>query len=491
MTYTYDASGNVVTTVGPDGVTERATYDRAGRLLEIANTESGGTLSRFTYALDAAGNRIEQTTGVGTTYDTYDALNRLTGACTAGACVPTGAAPLPCLACIAGTITRPAATISPDPSDTQTTYVYDPVGNRTSMTSYLGTTSSSYDAADRLTSSTGLGATTYAYDANGNQTAAGSTTSSYDLADRLVSATVGTTSATYTWSGDGVRLSAATGAGTATTNFLVDRNLTLPSVAIERDGTGAIVRRSLYGLGRIGIESAAGVPTYEHTDALGSVTDLTAASGTSLAWTEYGPYGAVQSAGAAAGAPTDPFGFTGQYLDTPTALYHMRARQYDPTIGRFTAVDPVTAAVGDPYVAAYVYAQNNPVRHVDPSGRDPLCAGILFFAELGPVDWAAVVACLGATALVAYAATEAGTVALQATIPQGGVIPQPKPMPRINQPWRPDPPISNNPQTGEQEPPIGSGGGGTPSGAPKWKLATAAILSAALAAAALSGHSDK
>ena len=52
---------------------------------------------------------------------------------------------------------------------------------------------------------------------------AGSTTYAYDLADRLVSATVGTTTVTYAWSGDGIRRSAATGTGAATTNFLVDR----------------------------------------------------------------------------------------------------------------------------------------------------------------------------------------------------------------------------------------------------------------------------
>ena len=138
-----------------------ATYDRAGRLLEIANTETSGTLSRFTYGCDAAGNRIELTSSLGTTYYAYDPLNRLTSACTGGSCVPPGGAALACLACVSGTITRPAATVSPNPSDTQTTYAYDPVGNRSAMTSYQGTTTYSYDPADRLTASSGPGATAY------------------------------------------------------------------------------------------------------------------------------------------------------------------------------------------------------------------------------------------------------------------------------------------------------------------------------------------
>ena len=72
--YAYDPAGELLTTVTPDGVTARQTYDRAGRLLEIANTEISGTLSRFTYAYDAAGNRIELSTSTATTYYAYDAL---------------------------------------------------------------------------------------------------------------------------------------------------------------------------------------------------------------------------------------------------------------------------------------------------------------------------------------------------------------------------------------------------------------------------------
>ena len=120
------------------------------------------------------------------------------------------------------------------------------------MTSYQGTTTYSYDSADRLTASSGPGATAYTYDANGNELSAGATTYTYDLAGRLASATVGSTTETYTYAGDGVRLSAATGPGTATTSFLVDRTLALPSVALERDGTGTIVRRSLYAKSRSG-----------------------------------------------------------------------------------------------------------------------------------------------------------------------------------------------------------------------------------------------
>jgi RHS repeat-associated protein len=53
----------------------------------------------------------------------------------------------------------------------------------------------------------------------------------------------------------------------------------------------------------------------------------------------------------------------------PAAVYHLRARQYDPTIGRFTTSDPVSAGVGSPFDARYVYGTNRPVVMVDPSGE--------------------------------------------------------------------------------------------------------------------------
>ena len=243
---------------------------------------------------------------------------------------------------------------------------------RLAMATYLGTTAYAYDPADRLTSVTppGGSAIAYTYNATGDELAAGSTTYAYDLADRMTSATVGVTSQAYTWSGDGVRLSAATGAGAATTSFLVDRAAALPQVALERDGTGTVLRDEVYGLGRISVVGASGGIAYEHTDALGSVTDLTGSTGVPLAWSEASPYGAIRSAGAAAGAPADPFGFTGQFQDSPTGLYYLRARQYDPSIGRFLSTDPQPGGMADPYVSAYAYANGNPVRWVDPSGRE-------------------------------------------------------------------------------------------------------------------------
>jgi murein DD-endopeptidase MepM/ murein hydrolase activator NlpD len=49
----------------------------------------------------------------------------------------------------------------------------------------------------------------------------------------------------------------------------------------------------------------------------------------------------------------------------------MQQRYYDPIAGRFLSVDPlVTDEKTGSHFNRYVYAQNNPLRYVDPDGRD-------------------------------------------------------------------------------------------------------------------------
>ena len=70
------------------------------------------------------------------------------------------------------------------------------------------------------------------------------------------------------------------------------------------------------------------------------------------------------------GVPGDTMLFTGEQYDARArhnagGLYYLRARYYDPTIGRFLSQDPVPAG------NAYPYVGGNPVNLTDPSG---LCA---------------------------------------------------------------------------------------------------------------------
>jgi RHS repeat-associated protein len=61
---------------------------------------------------------------------------------------------------------------------------------------------------------------------------------------------------------------------------------------------------------------------------------------------------------------TNPFRYSGEYFDAETGDYYLRARYYNPRLGRFLTEDPVRD--GNNW---YVYCNNNPVRYVDPSGK--------------------------------------------------------------------------------------------------------------------------
>src|SRR5690606_28525498 len=63
-------------------------------------------------------------------------------------------------------------------------------------------------------------------------------------------------------------------------------------------------------------------------------------------------------------------GYTGHLEDTRTGLSYMQQRYYDPALGRFLSVDPVTvdANTGANY-NRYWYANNNPYTFMDPDGQ--------------------------------------------------------------------------------------------------------------------------
>lgn len=116
---------------------------------------------------------------------------------------------------------------------------------------------------------------------------------------------------------------------------------------------------------------------YFHTDALGSIVAMTDEQGNVIERREYEPYGAQLTP-----AVKDGPGYTGHVQDAATGLSYMQQRYYDPQIGRFLSVDPVTAdgSTGGNF-NRYWYANNNPYKFVDPDGRE------VRFAPNSPADF--------------------------------------------------------------------------------------------------------
>ena len=71
-----------------------------------------------------------------------------------------------------------------------------------------------------------------------------------------------------------------------------------------------------------------------------------------------------------------PFKFTGHERDDngsdgPGMLDYMLARYHSPELGRFLSVDPVLGTAEAPQSwNRYTYTRNNPVRFIDPTGKE-------------------------------------------------------------------------------------------------------------------------
>ena len=62
--------------------------------------------------------------------------------------------------------------------------------------------------------------------------------------------------------------------------------------------------------------------------------------------------------------------YAGEYLDTDSQNYYLRARWYDSLSGRFNRMDPFAGNNQDPQsLHKYLYAHCNPINGIDPSGR--------------------------------------------------------------------------------------------------------------------------
>ncbi len=59
----------------------------------------------------------------------------------------------------------------------------------------------------------------------------------------------------------------------------------------------------------------------------------------------------------------NPFRYNGEYCDDETGMIYLRARYYDPSLGRFITEDPAKDGLN-----WYVFCSNNPVRLVDSTG---------------------------------------------------------------------------------------------------------------------------
>jgi RHS repeat-associated protein len=82
--------------------------------------------------------------------------------------------------------------------------------------------------------------------------------------------------------------------------------------------------------------------------------------------TEYCEFGMIISETLAENWTPVLFGYAGGLQDRDTGLIRFGARDYDPMVGRWTSKEPLGFNGASNF---YVYAENDPVNKVDPSGN--------------------------------------------------------------------------------------------------------------------------
>ncbi|PWJ53083.1 RHS repeat-associated protein [Dyadobacter jejuensis] len=117
---------------------------------------------------------------------------------------------------------------------------------------------------------------------------------------------------------------------------------------------------------------------YYLRDHLGNVRMVLNEDGSLLQETDYYPFGLEIDrnspvVGLNARNETNRYNFLGKETEIATGYIDLQARFYDPTVGRFTTIDPETE--GQLEFSPYHYSFNNPIRFSDPDGRFACCGG--------------------------------------------------------------------------------------------------------------------
>jgi len=343
-TYHYDPVGNRQAIDHANGTRTDYTYDDLNRLLEVTHDDAAGVpFSRQTYTLGPNGSRLSMTELDGRTVDySYDDLNRLTQEI----------------------VTDPAQ------GNRTTSWTHDAVGNRLTEVQNGLTTQYSYDANDRLLEEIdSAGAITYTYDENGNTIEKRidgvlDIAYQYNSRDCLTQAVTPTATLEYTYDPSGIRQSRTENG--IRTNFLMDPNRDFAQVIEEFDAARNPNVTYLHGDDLL-TQTRAGITSTFHADGLGSTRALSDNTGNP---TDSYLYAAFGEAGHIEGFTANDYLFTGEQFDPELNFYYLRARYYNPAVGRFSTMDSWRGNVFQPInLNKYLYVNADPVNAVDPSGN--------------------------------------------------------------------------------------------------------------------------
>jgi len=339
LTIKRSASNELITSTTLGVATDSRTYNSFGELTAYTAAVNGSTIYKVTYTRDADGRVSAKSEIFGATTNTYsysyDPAGRLTA------------------------VMKNAATDS---------YTYDTNSNRLSATTSSGTANGTYDAQDRLLT---YGNTTFTYSANGElasqKVGSQKTSYKYDVLGNLISATLPNgTKLAYVIDAHNRRVGKNVN-GVLATGFLYDAD----RLVAQLNGSNQLVSQFVYATGSAAPDCmiTGGITYRIFSDQLGSpvlvVNTSTGAIAEQIVYDEFGNVLSDTNPG------FQPFGFAGGLYDQDTKLLRFGARDYNPSVGRWTAKDPILFTAGDPNL--YGYVLGDPVNLTDSTGLQPDC----------------------------------------------------------------------------------------------------------------------
>ncbi|WP_270171661.1 S8 family serine peptidase [Paenibacillus sp. SYP-B4298] len=389
ISYTYDADGSRKTMTDRTGTTTYTYKAYTGELASVKYPDG----KQLSYAYNSAGNRSQLVMPFGDTVSySYNKVNQLTelkwNNVTQASYTYTAAGRMKTQQQANGVVSeygysfgklselkhqRSAALLK------SYSYTHDANQNITKITesrsSGVENRQFTYDALNRISTSS-YNNEAYSYDVKGNR--ATYTTDStdslmlddvaytYDEWDRLTKVE-GSNGKTVEYSYNGDNLLVERKENGVRTRYYYDGANIVAEGTVQSNGTVVEKASYLRGNALVMREDAASSKGYYLHNGHGDVVGIRNASGAVVNEYEYDLWGKplVTVEGV-----DNPFRYSGEYWDKGSELQYLRARWYDPGMGRFISEDTYEGELNNPLsLNLYTYVHNNPLKYIDPTGH--------------------------------------------------------------------------------------------------------------------------
>ncbi|QOR35895.1 RHS repeat protein [Clostridium sp. 'deep sea'] len=407
-TYSYDVNGNRESIEYPGGVKEEYSYNKNNQITSLANKKGFNTISSYNYTYDQAGRQETKTDSYGTTTYSYDTAGRIKQVEAPGYTTSYGYDK-------AGNRQNSEQIYK---TQQPTKYI---IKSTEEEVKYLKKTSNySYSSANLLLQHVEKmydeegnellrKTVNYLYDNNGNQL---SQYTSYEHPhtivlrqmtkgsvvnkesteiDKLIERTKNTFDGfnrlkkveriangdrhivTYTYNGDGLRTQKTSSSLSKlnikkTTNYYYDRQ----HVILETDENGNESTSYVRGINYISSKNSTNI-TYFLYNGHGDVVQTVSKNGQVINQYNYDIFGNLTLT---IETETNNIKYSGEFYDYETGLYYLRARYYNPYIGRFISEDSYWGEDVNPLsLNLYTYCENDPINYIDPSGHLAITVG--------------------------------------------------------------------------------------------------------------------